>query len=105
MRTLSKELAKASTLTTAKLPPRHFLDIADLDSKTLRRIVDMAHAMKRAGKRVPAEFRPKGIEDCVLLLIFEKPSTRTRVSFDIANAPAWRRGVDAQSYGSAVGSR
>ena len=43
----------------------------------------MAHAMKRAGKRVPAEFRPKGIEDCVLLLIFEKPSTRTRVSFDI----------------------
>jgi len=83
MRTLSKELAKASTLTTAKLPPRHFLDIADLDSKTLRRIVDMAHAMKRAGKRVPAEFRPKGIEDCVLLLIFEKPSTRTRVSFDI----------------------
>src|SRR4029078_1230775 len=83
MRTPSKELAKASTLTTAKLPPRHFLDIADLDSKTLRRIVDMAHAMKRAGRRVRAEFRPKGIEDCVLLLIFEKPSTRTRVSFDI----------------------
>ena len=33
MRTLSKEQAKASTLTTAKLPPRHFLDIANLDSK------------------------------------------------------------------------
>jgi ornithine carbamoyltransferase len=28
--------------------------------------------------------RPKGIEDKVLILIFEKPSTRTRVSFDIA---------------------
>jgi ornithine carbamoyltransferase len=69
---------------TAKQGPRHFLDIADLDSKTLRKIIDTAHAMKRAGKRVPAELRPKGIEDTVLALIFEKPSTRTRVSFDVA---------------------
>ena len=83
MRTVSKEVEKVPSLMSAKLPPRHFLDIADLDAKTLRRIIDMAHAIKRAGKRVPAEFRPKGIEDCVLLLIFEKPSTRTRVSFDI----------------------
>jgi ornithine carbamoyltransferase len=83
MGTLSKELDMDSS-SAAKLPPRHFLDISDLDAKTLRRIVDMAHAMKRAGKRVPAEFRPKGIEDSVLILIFEKPSTRTRVSFDIA---------------------
>ena len=30
--------------------PRHFLDIADLDAKTLRRIIDAAHAMKKAGK-------------------------------------------------------
>jgi ornithine carbamoyltransferase len=63
---------------------RHFLDIADLDAKTLRRIIDNAHEMKRAGKRVPAKLKPKGIEDCVLALIFEKPSTRTRVSFDVA---------------------
>jgi ornithine carbamoyltransferase len=77
-------LEKAPTLMTAKQGPRHFLDIADLDSKTLRKIIDNAHAMKRAGKRVPAELRPKGIEDSVLVLIFEKPSTRTRVSFDVA---------------------
>ncbi|MBA2126459.1 ornithine carbamoyltransferase [Hyphomicrobium methylovorum] len=64
--------------------PRHFLDIADLDSATLRKIIDNAHAMKRAGKRVPAKLRPAGVEDAVLVLIFEKPSTRTRVSFDIA---------------------
>jgi ornithine carbamoyltransferase len=83
MRSHSKELEKAPTL-PAKQSPRHFLDIADLDAKTLRRIIDTAHAMKRAGKRVPAQFRPKGIEDNVLVLIFEKPSTRTRVSFDIA---------------------
>jgi ornithine carbamoyltransferase len=67
-----------------KTAPRHFLDIADLDAKTLRRIIDAAHAMKKAGKRVPAALRPKGIEDDVLVMIFEKPSTRTRVSFDIA---------------------
>jgi len=69
---------------TTRTAPRHFLDISELDSKTLRRIVDNAHAMKRAGKRVPAALKPKGIEDMVLVMIFEKPSTRTRVSFDIA---------------------
>jgi ornithine carbamoyltransferase len=64
--------------------PRHFLDLDHVDGRTLRRIVDMGHAMKRAGKRVPDELRPAGIADAVLMLIFEKPSTRTRVSFDVA---------------------
>jgi ornithine carbamoyltransferase len=66
------------------MAPRHFLDIASIDAGTLRRIVDMGHAMKKAGKRVPAKLRPAGIADAVLMLIFEKPSTRTRVSFDVA---------------------
>ena len=66
------------------MPPRHFLDIDQLDAGTLRRILDMGHAMKKAGKRVPAKLKPPGIADAVLMLIFEKPSTRTRVSFDVA---------------------
>ncbi|HEU0160435.1 MAG TPA: ornithine carbamoyltransferase [Hyphomicrobiaceae bacterium] len=66
------------------MAPRHFLDIDRIDAGTLRRIVDMGHAMKKAGKRVPAKLRPAGIADAVLMLIFEKPSTRTRVSFDVA---------------------
>jgi ornithine carbamoyltransferase len=66
------------------MSPRHFLDLDLLDAPTLRRIVDMGHAMKRAGKRVPEALRPRGIADAVLMLIFEKPSTRTRVSFDVA---------------------
>jgi ornithine carbamoyltransferase len=33
---------------------------------------------------VPAKLKPAGIADAVLMLIFEKPSTRTRVSFDVA---------------------
>ena len=64
--------------------PRHFLDLDALDAKTLRRIVDMAHAMKKAGKRVLPKMRPPAIGDAVLAMIFEKPSTRTRVSFDVA---------------------
>jgi ornithine carbamoyltransferase len=65
-------------------PTRHFLDLDGLDGKTLRRILDMAHTMKRAGKRVPARMKPRGIDRAVLVMIFEKPSTRTRISFDVA---------------------
>jgi ornithine carbamoyltransferase len=68
----------------AATAPRHFLDIDQLEPGTLRRILDMARAMKKAGKRVPPKLRPHGIEDAVLMMIFEKPSTRTRVSFDVA---------------------
>ena len=63
---------------------RHFLDLDQFEPVTLRRIVDMAHAMKKAGKRVPKDLRPKNIEVATLVMIFEKPSTRTRLSFDIA---------------------
>ena len=63
---------------------RHFLDLDRISGRTLRRIVDMGHAMKRAGKQVPEELKPPGIANAVLMLIFEKPSTRTRVSFDVA---------------------
>jgi ornithine carbamoyltransferase len=66
------------------MTPRHFLDIDRIEARTLRRIIDMARAMKKAGKRVPAKLTPEGIGDAVLMLIFEKPSTRTRVSFDVA---------------------
>lgn len=66
------------------MAPRHFIDIHDLEPATLRGIVDAAHAMKRAGKRVPEDLRPADVEDDILIMIFEKPSTRTRVSFDVA---------------------
>jgi len=66
------------------MAPRHFLDIDRIERSVLRRIIEMAQTMKKAGKRVPAKLRPEGIADAVLMLIFEKPSTRTRVSFDVA---------------------
>lgn len=71
----------------ANRPPtqaiRHFLDLDQIGADVLRRIVDMAHIMKRAGRRVPADMRPANIDEKVLVMIFEKPSTRTRVSFDV----------------------
>ena len=72
------------TIQTDHVPPRHFLDLDVLATSDLRTIVDMAHRMKAAGKRTPVDLQPAGIADDVLLMIFEKPSTRTRVSFDIA---------------------
>jgi ornithine carbamoyltransferase len=61
--------------------PRHFLDLDRLDKETLRRILDLGHAYKR-GKR--AGERPKPLAGRTLAMIFEKPSTRTRVSFELA---------------------
>ncbi len=66
------------------MAPRHFLDLDQVPAKTLRRIIDNAHAMKKAGRRPPAKLKPKGIAEAVLVMIFEKPSTRTRISFDVA---------------------
>jgi ornithine carbamoyltransferase len=67
-------------------PPRHFLDLDALDAPTARRILDEAHRRKRAraglAKGAPDSDVP--LRDHVLAGIFEKNSTRTRVSFDIA---------------------
>ena len=81
---LQRAQPKPAAAASAARPLRHLLDLDQLDRATLRRIVDDAHTMKRAGKRVPQTMRPDGIEDHVLVMIFEKPSTRTRVSFDVA---------------------
>jgi len=58
---------------------RHFLDLADLPTADLRAILADAGRRKAQGRAGP---RP--LEGRVLAMIFEKPSTRTRVSFDVA---------------------
>ena len=62
--------------------PRHFLDLTEVPAVELRRILDAAAAIKRVrvrGQR--AASRP--LEGKVMALVFDKPSTRTRVSFDV----------------------
>jgi ornithine carbamoyltransferase len=71
--------------TTLKSPVtlRHFIDIDDYDSETLRFILDCAKDLKKSFKS-PAAPRPRLAEGSVLAMLFEKTSTRTRVSFDVA---------------------
>ncbi len=65
------------------MSPRHFLDIDTYDTDTLRLILNCAHSLKKAFKS-GAGSRPKLAEGAVLAMLFEKSSTRTRVSFDVA---------------------
>lgn len=63
--------------------PRHFLDLADHSGVELRRILDLASALKaRRVKGVERAERP--LAGKFLGMVFDKPSTRTRVSFDVA---------------------
>jgi ornithine carbamoyltransferase len=61
---------------------RHFLDLSEFSTEQLQQIMDGAKSIKAARKRgVKAASRP--LEGKTLAMIFDKPSTRTRVSFDV----------------------
>jgi ornithine carbamoyltransferase len=68
------------TLKNASL--RHFSDIAVSKKDDLRGILENAKARKTAMKNTGA--KPLLLDGKVLAMIFDKPSTRTRVSFDVA---------------------
>ncbi len=59
---------------------RHIISVADLAGR-LEPLIDRAIEMKRAFKSGDA---PKVLDGRALAMIFEKPSTRTRVSFEVA---------------------
>ncbi len=60
--------------------PRHFLDLDGMEPDVLRDILSLGAAYKRgetpSGEKLPLSGK-------TLALIFEKPSTRTRVSFEV----------------------
>src|SRR5471032_341348 len=60
--------------------PKHFLDLDQVDPKTLRQILDSGKAMKKARANGGHD---KPLAGKTLAMIFEKPSTRTRVSFEV----------------------
>jgi ornithine carbamoyltransferase len=63
--------------------PRHFLDLKDFSAAELRRVLDASVALKaRRRKGEPPRERP--LAGKMLAMVFDKPSTRTRVSFDVA---------------------
>ena len=59
---------------------RHFLDLIDISPDDLKGMIDSGRAMKAARARGHAS---KPLEGKTLAMIFDKPSTRTRVSFDV----------------------
>jgi len=63
----------------------HFLDIDKTDPTALRQIIDSALSMKRAraGQLRGTPDADLPLKNHMVALIFEKPSTRTRVSFDV----------------------
>ncbi|MBX9746672.1 MAG: ornithine carbamoyltransferase [Hyphomonadaceae bacterium] len=65
--------------------PRHFLDISQLTRAELRAIIDEGHRRKRARAGWPKAKRDEDapLDGCALAMIFQKNSTRTRVSFEI----------------------
>jgi ornithine carbamoyltransferase len=73
---------------------RHFLDLIDIPPQELRSMIDASRAMKerrKSGRGAPEgkslegkSLEGKALDGKTLAMIFDKPSTRTRVSFDVA---------------------
>ena len=61
--------------------PRHFLDNSEMPLAELRNMLSLSRAMKAKQKAHEAGEKP--LEGKTLAMIFERPSTRTRVSFDV----------------------
>ena len=57
------------------MTPKHFLDIAAIDPGVLKEILARSHALKK-------DLSAKPLADRAVAMIFEKSSTRTRVSFE-----------------------
>src|SRR5258708_6520542 len=66
------------TRSSTKPAPRHFLDLDRVSALELRRILDQAVQWKATLDR------SKPLAGKMLAMIFEKPSTRTRLSFEVA---------------------
>jgi ornithine carbamoyltransferase len=63
-------------------PPRHFLDLNEIPSRELRRILDNSRAMKsRRGTSDAKSDQP--LSGKKVAMVFEQPSLRTRISFEV----------------------
>lgn len=78
----------------------HFLDLDQLGGDTLRGILDSAVALKK-GKAPNGDARP--LANRSLAMIFEKPSTRTRVSFEVGMRQLGGEAIVLEPSGTQLG--
>ncbi|MEW6179790.1 MAG: putrescine carbamoyltransferase [Chloroflexota bacterium] len=60
---------------------KHFIDTQDFTKEELLELIELTRLIKAADKQ---GCTPKLLQDATLAMIFEEPSTRTRVSFEVA---------------------
>ncbi len=96
-------------MTNYNLKPnhRHFLDISSISADDAREIIEKAKMLK---KEAADQNHSKGsvhpdapLQDQALAMIFEKPSTRTRVSFEMAMHQLGGKSVVLQNYDMQLG--
>ena len=64
-------------------PIKHFLDLSTVPAETLRAVLDHAAGIKATRSQEGRFARARPLAGKVLAMIFDKPSTRTRISFDV----------------------
>jgi ornithine carbamoyltransferase len=83
---------------SASLAMRHFLDLDQLDTAVLRDILAKGRAFKRAQGAADRPLAGK-----MLAMIFERPSTRTRVSFEVGMRQLGGETIVLDAIGTQIG--
>ena len=82
------------------MTPRHFLDLDRLPATELRQILEIGAGFK---KNHAPESNPRPLAGKALAMIFEKPSTRTRVSFELGMRQMGGEALVLERDGSQLG--